>query len=82
MITEAILSAVFSFVSGLLSRLPEINIQIPERVFVSAAQYWNCACYILPMGTIKAIIAILIGLQLFRIAVAVIKTIWDLLPVV
>lgn len=82
MITESVLSAIFGFVSGILSRLPEINFVIPERVIVSASQYWAAACYILPMGTIKAILFILIGLQFFRIAVSLIKTIWALLPVV
>ena len=82
MITEAILSAVFSVVEGFLSLLPDINIVIPERIIVSASQYWSAACYILPMTTIAAILGILFGLQVFRIVVSLIKTLWSLLPIV
>ena len=82
MLTETVLDALFSFVEGLLSHLPEIHIAVPANVVSSAAQFFRVAAYIIPLGTVAQILALIIALQVFRIAVSLIKTIWALLPVV
>lgn len=82
MFTEAVLDAVFSLVSGILSLVPDIDITVPANIISSAAQYLVAAFYILPMTTVFQICTILVALQAFRIAVSFIKTIWALLPVV
>ena len=82
MITEAVLDAVFSLVSGILSLVPDIDITVPANIISSAAQYLTAAFYILPMNTVFHICSLLVLLQAFRIAVSIIKTIWALLPIV
>ena len=82
MVTEAILSIMFSFVDGLLSHLPQPNIEIPANVITDAAQYFSVARLFIPFETVIAILGIIIGLQMFRILVSLIKTIWALLPIV
>ena len=37
--------------------------------------------YILPWGALLPLIGIVVGIFIFRISVSLIKTIWDLLPV-
>ena len=81
MVTEVVLDAVFSLVSGILSLVPDIDITVPAGIVSSAAQYLTAAFYILPMTTVFQICSILVLLQSFRIAVSLIKTIWSLLPV-
>lgn len=82
MVVEALLSPVFALISSLLSLIPDIHIEASADTILAAAQYWTCAAYILPMGTIIAIIGLNVGLQGFRIVVSLIKTIWSLLPIV
>lgn len=43
-------------------------------------QFVNFACYILPIGKLMPILLIIISLTVFKIAVSIIKTIWDILP--
>ncbi len=43
-------------------------------------QYINLACYILPIGKLMPILLIIISINVFKIAVSIIKTIWDILP--
>lgn len=82
MLTETLLDAFFSFVDGLLSHLPAINITVPANVITSAAQFFRVAAYIIPFSTVAQILGLIIALQVFRIAVSLIKTIWALLPIV
>lgn len=82
MIVEGMMSLVLSIVQGILSLIPDIDWSIPPNVFASAVQYLGVAFYVLPMGTVFTICSLLVVLQMFRIAVSLIKTIWALLPLV
>lgn len=45
------------------------------------ASFLHIIYYILPIGKLSPIIFCFIGLMVFRIAVALIKTIWSLIPI-
>ena len=81
MITEGLLGIVFAFVEGILSVLPNVSWTVNVSFVTSAVEFLACVFYVLPMTTVFAIITILCALQAFRVGVAVIKTIWDLLPI-
>lgn len=82
MLIQAILSVFFKLVDGILSKLPEINIEIPATVVTDAAEFFRVVAYIVPMDTVAQILMLIVALQGFRIAVSLIKTIWNLLPIV
>lgn len=82
MITEGLLGIVLSVLHAVMGIVPDIDITVPADVAASAVQYLNVAFYVLPMGTVFTICSILVLLQVFRIAVSIIKTIWSLLPLV
>lgn len=68
-------------VLGLLVFMPEIHITAGEITSSSFAQYLRVACYFLPMGTVSAILSLIMGFWVFRIIVAIVKAIWSILPV-
>ena len=68
-------------VFGLLATLPTITID-KDAVVSSSAWAWIIAgCYFLPMGTVTTILTIIVALGVFRLIIAVVKAIWDMLPV-
>ena len=82
MIGEFLLNIVFNIVSGFLSLLPSIDFSVDSTVFEYFLGIVRVAGYMLPMGTVSAILSLIVNLTIFRIVIAFIKTIWDLLPVV
>ena len=82
MIVETMLDLVFKIVEGVLSILPNFTWSVENSFFSTALDMIRVACYLLPMGTVVSIITIINLLLVIRIAIAIIKTIWDLLPLV
>lgn len=84
MIIEKILDFFFAIAERLLSILEPY--QIDWNINTSAWQYvqdiLNMIGYLLPVNTITAIIGLIVSITMFRIAVAVIRTIWGFIPFV
>lgn len=82
MVTQSILDAVFSLVMSVLDLLPDISWTLDGSLFANALEWFAVVYYVLPMDTVFAILGITFALLNFRILVALIKTIWEVLPVV
>lgn len=82
MIAEFTLNIVFNIVSGMLGLLPDVSWSVETTAFEYFLDVIRVAGYLLPADTISAIIALIIVLLNFRIVIAIIRTIWDLLPIV
>jgi len=80
--TVILVAVILVVVFALLMALPTIRIDKDTVIASNAFAYVRAACYFIPTGTCAAILAIIVGLQVFRIIVALVKTIWELLPVV
>jgi len=80
--TVILVAVILVVVFALLMALPTIRIDKDTVIASNAFAYVRAACYFIPAGTCAAILAIIVGLQVFRIIVALVKTIWELLPVV
>ncbi len=78
MIVEGILDVVFAIAMNILPESMELV--IPAVTVSNLAQFFAVVWYVLPMSSILSLLSVVILLQVFRIAVAVIKTIWALLP--
>lgn len=78
----ALFDLIFGIVNGLFSVLPDINWSIDNAAFQSFVGMTKIALYLLPMGTVLTILNIVIWITIFRIIISVIKTLWELLPVV
>ena len=82
MISEFFLNIIFKLVTGFLNLLPDINFTVESSAFEYFLGIVQVAAYLLPMGTVMMIIDLIIIFTLLRIVIAVIKSIWDLLPLV
>ena len=82
MISEFVLNIVFGIVSGLLSLLPDIQWSVDSAALTTFLGYVKVGSYLLPMGTVATITTLIIAIIGFRIVISLIKTIWELLPVV
>lgn len=81
MLKTAIFGAVFGGIIAALVKLPQISINVDAVVASSAFDYIRAAMYFLPVKTVAAILSLILALWIFRIVVAFVKTVWDLLPV-
>lgn len=62
--------------------LPTITINVPAVLDSSAYSYIRAGFYFLPVNTVAAILTITLALFLFRLLIAVVKAVWELLPFV
>lgn len=80
LIKLAIFVVVLGIVLGVLAFLPSIDID-KDAVISSSAWHWvMAAMYFLPLHTVINIGSIVVGLGIFSLIVAVVKSIWDVLP--
>lgn len=82
MIGEFLLNIVFQIANGILSLLPSFSIPTVMARDSTFFGMVRCVLYLLPLDTIGTIVGILVSISLFRLIISVIKTIWDLLPIV
>ncbi len=81
MITDAIISLVYDIFMFFLGSYEPLTFNIDTTVFGTFSDFLAFIFYILPMDGLMPMVTIFAGLMMFRIVVSVIKTIWDLLPV-
>lgn len=81
MITNGILLVLQGVVNILLAPLTIINIAVD---FVAAipviTQFIQVVAYVLPWGNLLPLVVLTIALFVLRIAISLIKTIWNLIP--
>ena len=70
MITEAILSALFGVADILCGLLPEIEWTVNTSAWEFVGDIMSMIAYMLPMGHIKAAVALIISVGVFRIFIA------------
>ena len=81
MITQAILSFVFSLLRLVLDILPDFSWSLDTSAGGYFLSIVSLVSYMLPVDTITLIIGITLDLLLLRIIVAGIRTLWDLIPI-
>lgn len=81
MIVVAIFNIIFPLLGSLLG-VVDIDISLASEFMGKVGEFFSVACYLLPMPTVISILTITATLMTFRIIVALLKTIWDVLPLV
>ena len=81
MIVEALLKLVQNLV---ISKMPNMNLDFSgvDAALETVRPFVSMACYVLPVDTIRQILSITLAIFAFKIIVALIKTLWDLIPLV
>ena len=63
-----------------IAALPTITISYSAVTTSSVYSYIRGAMYFLPVGTVAAILGLILAIWLFRILIAVIRAVWGVLP--
>ena len=82
MVSEFFLNIIFTLVSGFFSLMPDFTWSVDTSAFSYFMTILQVAGYVFPWSTVVAIAGLVVGLSIFRVVIAFIKTIWDLLPLV
>lgn len=82
MISKFLLDIVFGLLNGMFALLPNISWSVETSAFGYFLSIIRVASYMLPMGTITTICGLVTDIMIFRIIVAIVRTIWDVLPLV
>lgn len=82
MVTEKLIDILFGVTSGLFSLLPDVTWDVNTSAFEFLRSALEMICYLLPLGHIKTIISLIIGIAVFRAMVSFFWVIRDLLPFV
>lgn len=83
LVKGVLLTLICSFVLiPCIAALPAINIDANAVISSSFYTYIRAGLYFLPIGTVTTIFGIQIALWTFRLIVAVVRAVWDLLPFV
>lgn len=76
----AIFAVIFVIVIGFIAMLPTITIDKDAVITSSAYQWIRAGLWFLPTGAMAAIFSVQITLWSFRVLIAIVKVIWDMLP--
>ena len=80
MVSEFLLDGVFSIVSGFFKIAPEISWSVDTSAFEFVRSSLRCAGYLLPMNTVITIVGLIVALTGWKVLVAFLRTVWDVLP--
>jgi hypothetical protein len=82
LIVESILGFIFGIINTILSPLGNIKWEFSANVLDGLFDALRVVFYIIPIKDLLPIIITFVALMTLRIAISLIKTIWDLLPLV
>lgn len=80
MITESILNVFFGLVNLLLGILPDVSWTVKADMFTKFFEIIRVVCYFLPMGTVVAILLLIVSINVFKIFIALLRAIIELIP--
>ncbi len=82
MVTNFLLNPIFNFVNILLSPLNLVSWTLDKIMNIPLlTSFLEVVAYIIPWGYLYPLILIIFGIIGFKIIISLIKTIWDILPV-
>lgn len=82
MITDALLAVFFGLVDLLFSPLGLLHFNFDIAKLEPVLQYFRMALYLIPFQELSPIFIFFIAMMAFRVVISVVKTIWNLLPIV
>ena len=80
MIIEALLNIFFDFLSKILENLPSISWSADNGAWSTFLGFISVIMYLLPLDTIAYVLGTVISIIIVRLVISLVKTFWDLLP--
>lgn len=81
MIADAMINSVYRIFMYFLGAYKPLDFKVDTTFFDTVTDLFAFIFYILPIYDLKPIISIIIALMGFRIIIVIIKTVWDVLPI-
>lgn len=81
MVTELIKIPI-QLIADITGGLSKLHFVVSEGFYQILDNYLSFACWIFPWKELAPIAVFIFSMFIFRIAVAIIKTVWNLLPIV
>lgn len=81
MVTNTLMNVIFGIVNIILSPISLLGWGFNLALCSPLGDFLKIVYYVLPIGKLIPIITFIVAMFIFRALVALIKTIWDLLPV-
>lgn len=82
MITEFLINCFCGISSGFFEFLPDVTWTVDTTAWQYLKDFLDMISYLLPMGTIKTIVALIFDIAVFRIVVSILRTVLGLIPFV
>ena len=80
MIIDKVLDVLFAFLEAVLSKLPVMNMDVDFSVLNGFMDVLGFALYFFPWAKVLPILGLIMILQVWRIVVSIIRTVWEVLP--
>lgn len=81
MVFQAIFDVFFGVANTILTLLPSISWNVNDGAIDSFFDILGSVCYLLPMGTVVSVIGVIVLLNIFKIIISLLKTLWDIIPI-
>lgn len=81
MVTNSIIELVNKVVMSFFSGWEDIDLLIPMIAFNTLEDIFAFLFYILPIDGIVTMVGIIVAIMTFRIIISLIKTLWELIPI-
>ena len=82
MIPDALINLIYSIVSGMMLPIEGLTFVVDLSKLQPILQYFQMALYIIPFAQLMPIFTFFVALMGWRIVVSILRTIWDILPLV
>lgn len=76
-----VITWILSFINNMFTGMENIELRISDGLVDVLTNYWACACYWFPVQDLYPLAIGVIALLSFKVIVSVIKSIWELLPI-
>lgn len=82
MIADGMYGIIFTLLDKILALLPDVSWSVDSGAMSYFISMLQVVFYLLPMDTVVQIVGIVITITVFRILVALVRTVWAVLPIV
>jgi len=82
MIGDGIIKIISEIFKNFFANWEDIDLLISDTLWEPVKDFFSFIFYFLPMDTVITILTLWMATMLFRIIISLLKTLWDILPLV
>lgn len=82
MLGEFMLDIVFSIVNGAFELLPDFAWNVDGSAFATFCDLLKVVVYLFPIDAVLFVLSVYTFVQSFKINIAILRTVWEILPLV